>query len=249
MLKQFSLLLLVSASLIVSSCCKHREPKGDSAVEKSQPTAVAPVVKAQDKYAWRSMFDGKSLGKWKASDFAGAGEVKIKDGAIYMPHGNGDMTGVTWTGEYPKVNYEIELEAQRVQGSDFFCGLTFPLNNTCASLICGGWGGSVCGISCLDFQDAANNETMSSHQFKTGQWYRIRMRVTNEKFQSWIDDERIVNVSHKGRKVDVRIEVTESKPLGIATWCTDGAARSIKIRELRPEEVEETNAKDPNAIE
>ena len=49
------------------------------------------------------------------------------------------LTGVTWQGEPPaRMNYEIELDAQRVDGSDFFCGLTFPVNKTCASLICGG---------------------------------------------------------------------------------------------------------------
>ena len=174
MLRKLQLPLILFGCLLAGACDRKSSP------EPSSRSTTAPS--ALSRYDWRPMFDGKTLGKWKASDFAGAGEVTIKDGAIVMAHGNGDMTGITWTGEYPKVNYEIALEAQRVEGSDFFCGLTFPVNDTFASLILGGWGGSVCGISCLNYEDASRNETTTTRQFKTGQWYRVRMRVSGEKF-------------------------------------------------------------------
>ena len=48
------------------------------------------------------------------------------------------MTGVTWTRDFPKSNYEIRLEAMRVEGSDFFCGLTFPYQKAHATLVLGG---------------------------------------------------------------------------------------------------------------
>jgi len=71
------------------------------------------------------LFDGKTLGRWKITDFGGQGDVYVKDGSIFLEMGN-DMTGVTWTGPLVRMNYEITLEAMRVAGSDFFCGLTFP---------------------------------------------------------------------------------------------------------------------------
>ena len=235
MLKQLSLAAMLMTGLLLSACSRTPRPTTQPSAAAAKPAAPSAV----NKYAWQSLFDGKTLGKWKVSDFAGHGEVHVEDGAIVIPMGNADMSGVTWTGTYPKMNYEISLEAKRVQGSDFFCALTFPVNDSNATLVLGGWGGSVCGISCLDYEDAARNDTTKTRQFKDGQWYRVRMRVTEDKLKAWLDDEPLVDVVYKGRKVDIRIECTESKPLGIATWNTTGAARDIRIRELRPDEIEE----------
>ena len=78
---------------------------------------------------WKSLFDGKTLKNWESSKFGGEGEVSVKDGMIVMQQGS-EMTGITWTGgELPKIDYEISLQAQRIDGSDFFCGLTFPIND------------------------------------------------------------------------------------------------------------------------
>ena len=60
--------------------------------------------------------------------------------------GMGYMTGITWTNEMPRMGYEISLEAMRVEGSDFFCGLTFPVGKDYLSLIVGGWGGRRGGV-------------------------------------------------------------------------------------------------------
>jgi hypothetical protein len=35
-----------------------------------------------------------------------------------------------------------------------------------------------------------------------------------------------------GRKIDTRIEVDMSQPLGIATWQTAGAIRNIRLQKL-----------------
>src|SRR5687767_15351671 len=82
---------------------------------------------------WESLFDGKTLKGWKESDFAGRGEVKVKDGQIIMEMGV--MTGIRWTNPVTCMNYEISVEAMRVEGGDFFCGLTFPVDTNQCSLI------------------------------------------------------------------------------------------------------------------
>jgi hypothetical protein len=178
-----------------------------------------------------TLFDGQSLGQWKITDFGGQGDVRVENEQIILEMGN-DLTGIAWTGPVVRMNYELTLEAKRVQGNDFFCGLTFPVDANCCSLILGGWGGSICGISNLDYYDAANNETTRVIDFENGQWYGVRVRVTPGKIEAWVDEEQIVDVNTAGRVIDTRIEVDLSKPLGIATWRTTGAFRNIYIRKL-----------------
>jgi hypothetical protein len=189
---------------------------------------------------WKSLFDGTSLGDWKKTSFGGGeGDVSVTDGAIVLEVGK-DLTGVTWTGAHPKTNYEIALDAMRVEGNDFFCGLTFPVGDTACSFICGGWGGEICGLSCLDGEDAATNETTQTMKFEKGRWYHVRVRVTDKRITAWIDDTQLVDVDIDGRKVSVRFEVEPSQPLGIATWRTKGAAKNIQWRELSKDEVQST---------
>jgi len=194
----------------------------------AKPAAASP--KAEAAPAWKSLFDGKTLAGWRVSDFAGRGEVEVKDGQLIL--NTGSMTGVTWTNELPRMNYEISVEAMRVEGSDFFCGLTFPVGKDPCSLIVGGWGGGVVGLSSLDGQDAANNETTRYVTFKEKQWYHIRLQVTQKSIQAWIDADKVVDVTTEEKTFSIRLEMEESKPLGIATWSTAAALRNIRIRKL-----------------
>ena len=180
---------------------------------------------------WTPLFDGTSLGEWKQSGFLNAGVAYAGDRKLIIPVGE-VLSGITWTADFPKMGYEIRLEAMRAGGSDFFCGLTFPVNDSCASLILGGWGGTVCGISCLDGEDAANNETTTSTNFKNGIWYSVRLRVTKNKLEAWLQNEQIVDADTKDREIGVRIEVEESRPLGLATFQTTAALRNISWRKL-----------------
>src|SRR5439155_26983278 len=186
-----------------------------------------PSLKAP---GWVSLFDGKTLKGWKESNFDGRGEVKVKDGQIIMEMGV--MTGITWTNPVVRMNYEISVEAMRVQGNDFFCGLTFPVSKDPCSLIVGGWGGGVVGLSSLDGEDAANNETTKVAEFEKGRWYAIKVRVQPARIQAWIDGEKYVDVDTTDRKISIRIEVELSRPLGIASWNTKAALKNIRMRKL-----------------
>jgi hypothetical protein len=135
------------------------------------------------------------------------------------------------------MDYEITLDAMRAQGNDFFCGLTFPVGENPCTLILGGWGGGLCGLSSIDYFDASENETTRMMKFETGKWYHVRLRVVPNRIQAWLDDEPLVDVDITGRKIGVRIEVELSKPLGIATYATTGAVRNIRLKKL-PEEVQ-----------
>jgi len=181
--------------------------------------------------AGKSLFDGKTLAGWKTPQFGGEGKVYVENGTIVMEMG-GNMTGITWTGNVVRNNYELSLEGMRLDGSDFFCTTTFPVGDDPCSLVVGGWGGGVVGLSNVDFHDAANNPTMKIMSFKEGQWYRVRIRVTDAAIEAWIDDEPVVNQPRKGHKFGIRSEVDLCRPLGICTWATKGAVRNIQIRSL-----------------
>lgn len=206
-------------------------PAPAPAAEAGKPEK-SPTVKPAGGTNEMSLFDGKSLKGWAVTDFAGRGEVSVKEGKIVLE--SGQMTGITWTNasELPRMNYELSLEAMRVDGSDFFCGLTFPVAKDPCSLIVGGWGGGVVGLSSLDGQDAANNETTKFMNFKTGQWYAIRLRVTPGKIQAWIDADKVIDCPTEDRSISIRLEMEDSKPLGIATWATAGALKNLRLRKL-----------------
>lgn len=198
------------------------------AVPKAEPsnkTADKPAEK------WTSLFDGKTLGDWKAPNFGPQGEVEVKDQQIILNYGDG-LTGITWTKEFPKDNYEISVEAMRVDGHDFFCGLTFPVGTDPCTFIVGGWGGTVVGLSSVDERDASDNNTSKGKEFKSKQWYTVRVRVTNAKIEAWIDDEQMVDQERKDHKISIRPEVELSKPLGITSWKTTAALRNIRYRTL-----------------
>jgi hypothetical protein len=100
------------------------------------------------------------------------------------------------------------------------------------SLIVGGWGGGVVGLSSVDGDDASQNETTQYMQFENNRWYHIRLRVTPDRIQAWIDKEQVVNLKTEDRRLSVRLEVEASKPLGIATWNTAAALRNIQLKQL-----------------
>jgi hypothetical protein len=215
-------------ALAMQAPLRAAEKAPDAKAPKPGKPAAQPDAGAKPA---RDLFDGKTLTGWKVSDFAGHGEVSVKDGRIIL--GTGVMTGVTWTNDLPRIDYEISLDAMRVEGSDFFCGLTFPVNKDSCSLIVGGWGGGVVGLSSLDGQDAANNETTHYMNFQTGRWYNVRLRVTGTNITAWIENDKLVDADITGKSVSIRLEVEESKPLGISSWSTAAALRNIKLQRLR----------------
>jgi hypothetical protein len=212
---------------------------GAEAAEASKPAAhdaVKGTGQPADKAEWKNLFDGKTLTGWKAPQFGGEGKVYVKDGAIVIEHGD-QMSGVTATGDLPKIDYELTLEGKKIDGNDFFCTTTFPVGNSHCSFVVGGWGGSVVGLSSIDGYDASDNQTNKIRDFKSNRWYRLRIRVTQGKIETWIDNEKLVDCVTKGHKIGIRWECDLCRPLGVSTWCTTGAIRDVRIRRLTPEEI------------
>ena len=206
-----------------------------AAVKHDRKAAVSGDEKAVDKDGWKPLFNGKDLEGWKVTEFGGQGEVTVVDGEVVISQG-ADLSGLHTEQEIPKSNYEVQFEAQRAAGSDFFAGLTFPVKDSYCSLIVGGWGGGVCGISSLSGMDASENETTSYQQFDKGKWYKVRLVVRDDHINAWIDDKQIVDVDTTGQKIGVRFEVERSKPFGFSTYQTTGRLKNARIRPLLREE-------------
>jgi hypothetical protein len=201
------------------------------------PATNAPALATPDTNRWSTnwtaLFDGKTLTNWAVTDFAGHGPVSVESGQIKIATGD-DLSGINWTnGPLPKTDYEISLDAVKVEGGDFFCGLTFPVADSSCSLIVGGWGGGLVGLSSLDDQDASENETTRTMHLETGHWYHVVVRVTPKKIEAWLDKEKVVDVSIVGRKVSLRAgPIYLSAPLGVATYSTTAELKDFKVRLL-----------------
>jgi len=180
---------------------------------------------------WTPLFDGQSLKGWKETPFRGRGELQVKDGTILI--GKGHMTGITWTGEFPKTGYEIRFEAARLDGNDFFAGITFPVKDSFCSWINGGWGGTMVGLSSLDGDDASENDTSTARDFVNGRWYAFRLAVTEGRIRGWIDGVLVIDADITGRIVGLRPGETElCTPLGFATYSTAAGLRKVEYRLL-----------------
>jgi hypothetical protein len=67
---------------------------------------------------------------------------------------------------------------------------------------------------------------------KSDRWYKVRIRVTKDRIEGWIDEERVVDVDTKGKKIDIRAECELCRPFGIATYRTSALIREIRVRSL-----------------
>jgi hypothetical protein len=177
------------------------------------------------------LFDGKTLEGWEITNFGPQGPVYVSGGKIILDMGDG-CTGITLKRGFPEINYEVTLEAMRITGNDFFCGMTFPVGKDPCTLVIGGWGGTLVGLSSINGLDASENETTKLMQFEKNRWYNIRLRVTVDAIQAWIDDENVVDFTLGENTLSIRPEVELSKPFGIASWRTMAAIRNIRVKRL-----------------
>ncbi|MEZ5385397.1 MAG: hypothetical protein R3F13_07775 [Prosthecobacter sp.] len=173
---------------------------------------------------------------WQPAGMAEEGKTAVSDGEITL-HPGQPMTGVrfdAWdSAGLPLTRYAVEYDAMRVEGNDFFGAFTFPVNDTYATLIIGGWGGTLVGISSIDDMDASENNTRGNSFFENKRWYKVRLEVREEDLRAWIDGRLFVNVSIKGRKVGLRAgEISKCLPFGFTTYATEARIRRVVVRRL-----------------
>jgi hypothetical protein len=186
--------------------------------------------------AAKPLFDGKTLAGWKRVDIGGSGQVSVEEDCMVFSQGE-SLTGVVYEKlkELPVTDYEISLEAKRTSGLDFFCGLTFPVgSHDCSvTLVLGGWGGGVVGISSIDGLDASENDTTSYQRFEDDRWYKLRVQVTKKEIKAWLDEKEIISQELEGKKLSLRVGPIENYPgLSLTAYNTEAYLRNIQLRSL-----------------
>lgn len=211
-------IILPAILLILSACHGQKEHKN------SQPELISVPDSTY-------IFNGNTLEGWEITNFGPQGPVMVSGGEIILGMGDG-CTGITYKKTFPEINYKVCLEAKRVSGNDFFCGMTFPVGKDPCTLIVGGWGGTIVGLSSIDGKDASENETTRMMKFERERWYDICLEVREAGIKAWIDDSLVVDFAGKGERFSVRPEVELSRPFGICSWTTTAALRNIRVTGL-----------------
>lgn len=156
----------------------------------------------------------------------------MENGTILLKAGH-PFTGMNWIGEFPQSNYEVRFDAMRIAGNDFFASLTFPVQKSFCTLVTGGWGGDIVGLSSIDGWDAADNETRTYINFENNRWYQFRVSVTEDHLRVWIDEKSIISAPIRGRTISLRPgDIELSKPFGFASYNTTGVIRKVEYRLL-----------------
>lgn len=178
------------------------------------------------------IFDGLSLQGWEITNFGPQGPVYVSGGEIILGRGDG-CTGITYKRDFPTTDYEVSLDAMKVDGNDFFCGMTFPVGKDPCTLIIGGWGGTTVGLSSINGMDASENSTTTLMKFEKKQWYNICLTVSGTDIKAMIDSIKVVDFTIGKNKLSIRPEVELSRPFGIASWNTTAAIRNIRVRSIK----------------
>lgn len=192
----------------------------------------------------RNLLPKKEFGKWEPISFGGEGDCHVQNSVLTIESGD-PMTGIHLpVKDLPKNDYEITLEARRMDGIDFFCGLTFPVNEEHCCLIVGGWSGAVVGLSNIDDEDASSNPSRKLMTFEDERWYKIRVRVLTERIVVWIDDKCVVDQNIKDKKISLRGDTLSCRPLGLCTFQTTSETRKLAIRKFKAANSTHDNPKD-----
>ena len=154
------------------------------------------------------------------------------------------MTGVTCERvDLPKTNYTLTFEARRTAGNDFFAAATFPVGSSFVTLVNGGWGGSVTGLSLVNGANASENATNHFVKYQNDIWYTFEIQVTDSAIRCLVDGKEVFVLDHADTQLTTRIETRGNQPLGFASYRSAGEIRNIKVKPMTPAEVAEVNAR------
>ena len=221
-------MLALFAALLCAVSCSNRSQRQQTPLIAEETPFVQDVPEG-----WMSLMDGKTLTGWEIMRYGGEGEPYVKNGVLVLPMAmSGQSTGVCWVGEpLPLNNYEIYYEARRVEGHDIFAGLSFPYDDTFATLIFAGWAGIVSGLSCIDGYDASQNETTKHIFYDDNRWYPVQLRVTSDSIQAVIDTVKVVDIATAGKRIHLR-GGTFATSLTLTSYRSTGEIRNIRFKKL-----------------
>ena len=201
-------------------------------------SAVAPPNTSEGDWTeWKDLFDGKTLNgltRLTKGPFAktAAGSIRIENRQLVLK--DRGFAGLGAIGPVPRTNYEVQVEAMRISGDGDFASLHFPVGEESCELLVGILnGGKIVGVGRIDGRPAENNETTHNITFQLNRWYSVRLRVTDDRLEAWIDSEKLIDLSRKGRGFTTWLNAGWDSPLAVYAFRGKAAIRSIRIRELK----------------
>lgn len=167
------------------------------------------------------LFDGQTFDFWDSGSFPSSGKVEIKDGAIILQRG-APLTVLSWRGIYRSVDYELQFEVKRFEGDSVRFGMVLPIQQSFVALMLG----ETAELCCLDgaSQKIAEKTKLI---FDTERWHPVRLRVTAEHIQAWVDDQEVVDQSAAGRQFSLPRELVPAAPIAVMTQNATAAVRNI----------------------
>ncbi len=145
-------------------------------------------------------------------DLIRRGEVAL-DGAAALLGPGGPYTGIAYTGDFPTMNYEVVLRAQRRAGRDL-CHVTFPVGSALCTLRPRAW-------------DAT---------FEAGRWHQVRLRVTEARVEAWLDGRKVTDVARAAAQTALPLAFDALKPFGVhAALNAQVAVRDISLARVAPD--------------
>jgi hypothetical protein len=77
---------------------------------------------------------------------------------------------------------------------------------------------------------------MNIEGFEKDKWFKIRVRVTDDKLEAWLDEDQMVDLELKDRKISLLPgDIELSVPVGIASYQTRAQYRNIVWENLEAE--------------
>lgn len=168
---------------------------------------------------------------WESVSLGGEGEVEFDEQGVLMRFGS-PLTGVRWLGDALPDSYEVEVRAARIDGNDFFCGLNLPIGTDSATVVLGGWGGALCGLSCIDGMDASMNATRSFQDFSRGEVHVLRVRVDPQEVYAEVDGAELFRHTRGEGVLSLRAEVQPVGSFGVTCFQTTARIESVRWRPI-----------------
>jgi hypothetical protein len=179
-----------------------------------------------------SLFDGKSLDGWRIAEggcFVDHAGVRVDQGQIILGQG-AKGTGIAIDRDFPTSNYEVTWEALRLRGGGDFFSFVFPVGDAPCAFVIGQ--GNCLGLEAVDGRGPNNDPTMRKMTFQNGRWYKLRLRVTDEKVEVWIDQDKLTDQPLAGHKITMVDAFNSLKPFGFLSWGAEAALRNIVLQRL-----------------
>jgi hypothetical protein len=179
-----------------------------------------------------ALFNGSDLTGWKVAPFDNGGAFHVLSNGVVECGIGQPLSGIVYTNTPPTMNYEIRLQAMRVEGGDFFAALTIPVEKSFCTVVIGGWGGCLCGVSSVDYIDASENQWGEAVNLENNRWYTLRVRVTPGVLQVFLDDSLYTaRIEYRdAKRLSLRPgDIDKTTPLGLATYRTRAHWRNVTL--------------------